>query len=109
MTYLYDSLDGLQSLGHNGRVLVSYDRHGVTIQEWRETDEVEDGPFDYQEGWFAWPDVLKTARDSHGRLSHRIVDACTELLCSVGGSSDYCGPVPDTQTVISDYGQRRHW
>lgn len=110
MTYLFDSLDTAPDLAYLGRTLLSYDRFGVKLQSWRqnECEEIAE-EFEYRESWANWEEIRKRARNYSGRLNSRILQAAQDYLTEFGGNSDYSGPVPDTQTVVSDYGRRCHW
>lgn len=110
MTYLIDSLDTPPVAGYNGRLVVSYDRYGFKIQRWEELDEPaeHEEPLLYSEYWFSFSEVRFKARANRGNLKSRLVQAASDLVMERGYANP-TGEVPDTQTVIDDYGNQRHW
>jgi hypothetical protein len=81
----------------HSRLMVGYDRYGITIREWSESDG---GDVDYRvtERSFTWEDYRTRDRcysgdDGSGKLKARLVAGAISLLAYWGGSSDSTGEV----------------
>jgi len=85
----------------HSRLMVGYDRYGITIRQW--SDEVPDDEtgFSFQEGYFTWEQWRAADHGWKPRMKDRIVGGAISLLCAHGGSSDDEGIVPDTDTYIN--------
>lgn len=91
------------------RLMVGYDRYGITIREWSENseaDEADDTPFVVSERFATWADYRKRVRcyggdTGEGRMKARIVAGAISLMTYYGGDSDNSGQVPDLRTYVN--------
>jgi len=92
----------------HSRLMVGYDRYGITIREW--SDEVPEGDTGYsvQEGYFTWKqyrdrEQCYSGDDGSGKMTARLVAGAISLLAYWGGSSDNSGTVPSLQHYYNGY------
>jgi hypothetical protein len=89
MTTIYDEQT------EHSRLVVGYDRYGITVREWSENDlEDADTAFICTEGWFSWERYWKRERlysgdDGTGRMQARIVAGAISLLAHWGGENTF--------------------
>lgn len=79
------------------RLMVGYDRWGITIRTW--TDDFEgEKRYHVHEGFYTWDSWRKRERsysgdNGKGRMKDRIVAGAISLMGDKGPSSDSCGEV----------------
>jgi hypothetical protein len=102
MTWIYDHRT------EYSRLMVGYDRYGITIRQWNDdTPEGETG-FSVQSAFFSWRDYYKRqpsySRDNGcGRMKERIVAGAISLLSCWGANSSNQGTVLDLDHYIDTY------
>lgn len=101
MTWIYD-----ETTPHS-RLMVAYDRYGITVRQWDETDcDYGVPPFFVSERFFTW-DTYRTRErcysrdDGSGRLKIRLVHAAISLMAHWGGSSDSSGYVSSLHEYVN--------
>lgn len=89
MTIIYD-----KQTPHS-RLVVGYDRYGITLREWSENDsEDPESDFVLTEGWYSWEDYRNRNRvycrdNGSGTMKARIVAGAISLRCEHGGEQTY--------------------
>jgi hypothetical protein len=103
MNWIYD-----ERTSHS-RLMVGYDRNGITIREWSDDTPFGEDGFVVTEGWFTWEQYRKRDRgvysgdDGSRRLKQRLVAGAISLLSYYGGHSDDSGVVPSLDHYINGH------